>query len=273
MQWGFMTANYVAYEIGYDATSVLRDWDACHEATARAFHGPEFAEKFEKMAATIKGCGFGAIELWVAHVDPQLVTRENLQKALEILHHYGLDVIGYTAGFGRPGVSREDAVRIFETARTLGAPLLAQGFHPDNGELVQELASQYGIYMALENHPEKTPSEVIAKVSRFSPWVGAAMDTGWFATQGYDPVRAVHELREHLLHVHLKDIKVAGGHETCALGDGIVDVPGVLGALREIGYEGCITIEHEPMDHDPTEDVRTSLERARAWWAEIGEQR
>ena len=70
-----------------------------------------------------------------------------------------------------------------------------------------------------------------------------------------------------------KDIRAAGGHETCALGDGVVDVPGVLRALKEIGYEGCITIEHEPLDHDPAEEIRVSLERVRAWWAEIGDRR
>jgi sugar phosphate isomerase/epimerase len=147
--------------------------------------------------------------------------------------------------------------------------VFAQGFHPANGPLVAELAARYGIRMGLENHPQKSAQEVIDIVAPFAPWVGAANDTGWFATQGYDAVRATYELRDYLVHMHLKDITVPGGHETCALGDGVVDIPGVLKALKEIGYTGAVTIEHEPYDHDPTAACALSLKRVKAWWAEL----
>jgi sugar phosphate isomerase/epimerase len=82
-------------------------------------------------------------------------------------------------------------------------------------------------------------------------------------------VRATYELRDYLVHMHLKDITEIGGHETCALGDGVVDIRGILKALKEIGYTGAVTIEHEPYDHDPTEACAQSLKRVQAWWAEI----
>ena len=53
--------------------------------------------------------------------------------------------------------------------------------------------------------------------------LGATVDTGWWATQGYDPVRAIGELGERVLHVHLKDVH-AGEHVTCRWGEGIVPV-------------------------------------------------
>jgi L-ribulose-5-phosphate 3-epimerase len=93
----------------------------------------------------------------------------------------------------------------------------------------------------------------IEKIAPFAPWVGAAIDTGHFATQGYDAVEAVRELRDYLVDVHLKDVRAAGAHDTCTLGDGIVDIRGVLALLGEFGYERPITIEHEPYDHDPTD--------------------
>jgi sugar phosphate isomerase/epimerase len=190
-------------------------------------------------------------------------------QAVEILDRYGVNVISYTAGFGTPGVSREEAVKIFETAKAIGAPVLAQGFHPENGPLVKELAETYNIKMGLENHPEKNPQEVINKVAPFSPWVGSAIDTGWFATQGYDPVQAVRELKDYIVHVHLKDIKAAGAHDTCALGDGVVDIKGVMAELKAIGYTGPMTVEHEPHTYDPTEEVKVSLQRVKAWEKEL----
>jgi L-ribulose-5-phosphate 3-epimerase len=266
MRWAFMTANYVGQALGYAGN---HDWMANHRATAAQFRGPEFAERFEDLIGGISEAGFDAIELWIAHLDPLSATPEMIDAATMIMSKYGVEVISYTAGFGQPGVSREDATRIFETARAIGAPVLAQGFHPTNGPLAAELGKHYGIYTGLENHPHKSAQEVIDIVAPFTPWVGAAIDTGWFATQGYDPVRATYELREHLVHVHLKDIRAAGAHDTCALGDGIVDVRGVLKALKEIGWEKPITIEHEPYDYDPTEECIASLRRVQEWWETV----
>ncbi|MEO7911696.1 MAG: sugar phosphate isomerase/epimerase [Roseiflexaceae bacterium] len=266
MQWAFMTANYVGRALGYANNT---DWMANHRATVEAFHGPQFGARFAEMIDDITAAGFDAIELWVAHLDPLLATPEMIAAANQILRERGVKLISYTAGFGQPGVTREDATRIFETAKAIGAPVFAQGFHPANGSLVAELGERYSIRMGLENHPHKTAQEVIDIVAPFAPWVGSANDTGWFATQGYDAVRATYELRDYLVHVHLKDITVVGGHETCALGDGVVDIPGVLKALKEIGYTGAVTIEHEPYDHDPTAACALSLKRAAAWWAEL----
>jgi sugar phosphate isomerase/epimerase len=266
MLWAFMTANYVGRALGYRDG---HDWSTYHQATVEAFHGAGFESKFEELVAGIKSNGFDALELWVAHLDPHSATDHMVGLARAILDRYELPAISYTAGFGRPGVTREEAIRVFETARAIGAPVLAQGFHPANGPLVRELAEQYGIRMGLENHPEKTPGEVIAKVAPYAPWIGAAMDTGWFATQGYDAVQATRDLRDHLVHVHLKDVTAPGSHDSCTLGDGVVDCRGILAVLHAMGWQPPITLEHEPYDHDPMPDCVESLRRARAWWAEL----
>lgn len=268
IKWAFMTANFVARELNYEMDG-LSDWGKAHSATVEAFHGDNFEVKFEELVKDIKACGYDALELWVAHLDPLRATPEMIDSVLQILARYEMEVPSYTAGFGEPGAERESVVKTFETARKLGASCLAQGFHPANGVLVKEIASTYSIKMGLENHPEKTPQEAIEKVKDFAPWVGIAYDTGWMATQGYDPVQAVDELKDYLVHVHLKDVLAVGVHDTCALGDGIVDIKGVLQKLKDIGYSGAITIEHEPPNFDPSDDVRLSLERAKSWWAEI----
>jgi L-ribulose-5-phosphate 3-epimerase len=268
MQWAFVTANYVGRALGYTQYADVSNWGVNHRATVEQFHGPQFAERFEDLVAGIKAGGFDAIELWVAHLEPLIATPEMVETAVAILARHQLPVISYTAGFGQPGVARADAVRIFETAQRLGARVLAQGFHPANGALVSELGAQYGIRMGLENHPQKNAQEVIDIVAPFAPWVGAAIDTGWFGTQGYDAARAVRELRDHLVHVHLKDVAAAGGHHTCVLGEGVVDIRGVLRELKQIGYAGPISIEHEPYNYDPMPECMENLQRAKAWWAE-----
>ena len=114
MQWAFMTANYVGRALGYANNT---DWTANHNATVAAFHGPQFGARFAEMIDEITAAGFDAIELWVAHLDPLLATPEMIATANQILRERGVKLTAYTAGFGRPGVSREDATRIFETGK------------------------------------------------------------------------------------------------------------------------------------------------------------
>jgi sugar phosphate isomerase/epimerase len=60
----------------------------------------------------------------------------------------------------------------------------------------------------------------------------------------------------------LKDVLHGGEpHETCRFGDGIVDIEGCVRALQRIGYEGAISVEHEPETYDPSEDVRAMREQ------------
>jgi sugar phosphate isomerase/epimerase len=125
------------------------------------------------------------------------------------------------------------------------------------------------VRLGVENHPEeKTPSDVLAKIEAGDGWLGATVDTGWWGTHGYDAARAIEELREHVLHVHLKDVRAVGEpHETCPWGEGVVDLHACVLALQRIGYAGAYTVEHEPEDHDPGEEVAELRVRLQEWLA------
>jgi sugar phosphate isomerase/epimerase len=51
------------------------------------------------------------------------------------------------------------------------------------------------------------------------------------------------------------------GVRFCPLGRGVVDLPAVLAALREVGYRGYATIEHDrvPGSGSPLDDLAESL--------------
>jgi sugar phosphate isomerase/epimerase len=85
--------------------------------------------------------------------------------------------------------------------------------------------------------------------------LGAAIDTGWWATQGYDPVQAIRDLRERLFLVHLKDVEAPVTHISCMHGEGVARIAACVEELLDSGYLGALTIEHEPYDRDPTAEV------------------
>ncbi|WP_127491465.1 sugar phosphate isomerase/epimerase family protein [Paenibacillus glycanilyticus] len=256
MKLAFMTANYVAEALQYRPGL---EWGAYQEETFRKFHSASFAYEFEQLLYRIKRLGFNALELWVAHLDPLQATPEMIKTAVGLLERYELEVVSYTPSFRTPHTGKEEIKKVYETAKAIGAPVLANGFHASNAPVIYELGKQYGIKYGIENHPEKNAQEVLSQIEGFAPWIGSTLDTGWFATQGYDPVKAVWELKDHLVHVHLKDVAAAGEHDSCELGQGIVPIADVISHLKAIHYQGALTIEHEPMDHDPSDEVMKSL--------------
>ena len=120
----------------------------------------------------------------------------------------------------------------------------------------------HGVRFGLENHPERTPAEVLAAIGDAGS-LGAAVDTGWWATQGYDPVDAIRELSDRLFHVHLKDVEEPGTHVTCMHGEGCARIADCVDALLDLGYTGPVSIEHHAFDRDPTDECARMLVRTR----------
>ena len=98
---------------------------------------------------------------------------------------------------------------------------------------------------------------------------------------GDDPVKAVYNLKDYIVHTHAKDGEQLKPFDTKALyspryyglpavkgkgilynelplGEGKVDFDAYLGALREIGYDGYLTIERECGD-TPAKDIAEAV--------------
>jgi sugar phosphate isomerase/epimerase len=151
---------------------------------------------------------------------------------------------------------------MLRAARLLGIEIVSGGLGPHDPREVARLARQHAVRVAIENHPETDPQQVIAAIGQEQDVLGACVDTGWWLTHGYDAAQAIRALGQHVWHIHLKDIRAAGGHETVQLGTGIMDVPAVIAAIKAIGYDGAISIEHEPEHFDPTAEVIAGRELA-----------
>jgi L-ribulose-5-phosphate 3-epimerase len=253
----FMTANFVARETGW----AMHGWGHGDRTTNEAFAPPEaYGERIDALLADVHELGFEAIDLWGAHLNPDWATDEHVALAQEALRRHGLTVATYGSWVGPSNVER--ACRL---ARAVGTNVIGAGFSGDAAELVPVLR-EHGVTLAIENHPERTPTELLAKIEAGEGTMAATVDTGWWATQGYDPAQAIEQLGPHVAHVHLKDVIREGEpHETCPWGEGIVDVESCVRTLDRIGYAGELTVEHEPEDHDPSDEIRLMRERLEGW--------
>ncbi len=118
-------------------------------------------------------------------------------------------------------------------------------------EALRELAPEAercGVAIAIENvwnqfllSPVET-RELIDRVN--SPFVRAYFDTGNILKFGF-PQDWIDTLDSRIARIHLKDFKIAVGNIDgfCPLGDGDVDWPAVMAALKRCGYDGPLTYE------------------------------
>ena len=261
-----MTANFVARELGWK----LADWGAGDRATNDAFRPTEtFRERLGAVLDAARNLGFRSVDLWDAHLSARWATDEHLAVAAELLRERGLAVASLAGWFGEDLATFAAHCRI---ATAVGAPVLGgrtSVLQSDRAGMLS-LLEDHDLRFGLENHPEQTPGEVLERLGTDdgSGRIGATFDTGWFATQGYDAARAIEELRERVAHVHLKDVAHAGEpHRTVPFGTGIVPLRACVEALRRIGYRGGISIEHEPEEGDPSDDIARARDQLEAWLA------
>lgn len=109
-------------------------------------------------------------------------------------------------------------------------------------------AERAGVVYGVENvgqalaHTADDLLEIVSRVG--SPACQVYYDVGNASWQGADPVADIRKLGSRIAMVHVKDMRVVGDrHETCVIGEGMVDWPGVARAAAAVGYEGYLTLE------------------------------
>ena len=196
-------------------------------------------------------------------------------------------------GFGNPELNPElieTSKRILDMAKELGTDIVTThiGVVPQDparpryhimqdacGELA-EYADSLNAHFAVETGPETAKVLCGFLDSLRSTGVSVNMDpANLVMVTGDDPVRAVHTLKKYIVHTHAKDGRklldrnpeiiyhVIAPQEPVTdkafievpLGEGSVPFKEYLDALREIGFNGFLTIERE-VGENPVADIR-----------------
>lgn len=143
-------------------------------------------------------------------------------------------------------------------------------------------AKSQGVTLAIETGPEIAPT-LFNFVSKTKGGVGVNLDPANFImVTDQDPTEAVYLLKDYIVHTHLKDgvmlkksdpkeiydcfaeggiesLNVADYFEETPIGKGNVDFVKYLSALKEIGFDGFLTVEREAGDK-PIEDILEGLD-------------
>ena len=143
-------------------------------------------------------------------------------------------------------------------------------------------AKEQGVTLAIETGPEKAKT-LLAFLQDTKGGVGVNLDPANFTmVTGQDAVEAVYLLKDYIVHTHAKDgimldknqdptavyhafavggvdaLNACEGFKEVPLGDGEVDWANYIKALKEIGFDGFLTIERECGD-DPVADIKKAV--------------
>ena len=143
-------------------------------------------------------------------------------------------------------------------------------------------AKERGVTLAIETGPEKA-AVLLAFLQDTQGGVGVNLDPANFMmVTGQDPVEAVYLLKDYIVHTHVKDgrmldknqnpadvyhafavggvdaLNACKGFEELPIGQGDVDWNCYLQALKDIGYDGFLTIERE-CGADPIADIQAAV--------------
>lgn len=190
----------------------------------------------------------------------------------------------------------EKTKRIVELAVEFGANVITThiGVIPDNkadpryGIMLDALtecgiyAKERGVTLAIETGPEKAKT-LLAFIEDTRGGIGVNLDPANFTmVTGQDAVEAVYLLGKYIVHTHAKDgimidknqnptdvyhafavggveaINACTGFQEVPLGEGEVNWDAYLRALRDVGFDGFLTIERE-CGADPTADIKTAV--------------
>lgn len=231
---------------------------------------------------------------------PENLTGKQRKELLDMVASNGLVISALCGDLGKGFAERESngwkiekSKRIMDLAKELNTNIITThiGVVPENPghprwnilqeacEALGEYGDEVGAYFAIETGPEKSAVLKEFLDSLKSKGVRVNLDpANLVMVTGDDPVQAVLNLKDYIVHTHAKDgimlrrenpeviygmieaaIQSEAAFREVPLGEGSVNFREYLKALDGIGYKGFLTIERE-VGENPEKDIRTAVE-------------
>ena len=244
------------------------DWLGVQSFCFRGF------EDNAKVAELVREIGLRRIELCRAHVgfdDPA-----QHEPAIEAYRRAGVEIDA--VGVEKIDVEPEKLENLFAFAHKAGARVISCDYRPgmtdEQQERATELARKHGIRLAIHvhgGHHWLGNSQILAHVfekarARGDETLGLCLDTAWALHARQDPVKMAADFADRLFDVHIKDFVFdrAGKGEDVIVGEGNLDLPGLLAQLREGGFDGPCVLEYEADVNDPVPALERCVKAVRA---------
>jgi len=185
---------------------------------------------------------------------PYDLDESDLRFAAARVRDAGLNLYGGGVIYMR---SEEDVNQAFEYARTAGFQVIIGVPGHELLNLIDQKVKEYDIKLAIHNHGPgdeqyPSPESVYTKVKDLDPRIGLCIDIGHTKRIGLKPAEQALKYADRLHDIHIKDVDAPTAEGTTVeIGRGVIDIPKFLSTLREIKYQGIVSLEYEKDADDP----------------------
>ena len=180
------------------------------------------------------------------------------KKVRKLLKQNGLKMKSMYVGKAQ---DKEGWEKAFELAKSLKIEYLVAEPKREHWDMVDKLAGEYKIKIALHQHSREAgsiywhPDSVLSAIKNH-PNFGACGDLGHWTRSGLDAVESLKKLEGHLISIHLKDLDASKqSAKDVMVGEGVIDFEGVVQELQRQRFDGEVYAECEHKMEDNLGDV------------------
>jgi sugar phosphate isomerase/epimerase len=225
-----------------------------------------------RVAAMVREIGLDKIEVCAVHAD--LADPVSFEKVVATYREAGVSVIsiGVQTFTGNP-----DEEKFFECAKVAGAGHISCHFQPDSFlkavPQVREWSRRHDIRVGIHCHGGYNFNGNVETlkylISLGTPEIGLCIDTAWAMQTGPHHGNPVEWVRKHfpgrVYGIHYKDFVFGkdGAWQDVVVGEGNLDLPELVKALDETGFDGMAVIEYEADVENPVPALTRCVESMR----------
>lgn len=222
--------------------------------------------KVEEVISVLKQMEITAASLYKTHAPWADGTPEQCREVVQKFKDAGIVV----TSTGMIELPNDEAIirKGFDNVRAAGLSTLCGWVkQTDSLPLVDKLVKEYDLKIAIHNHG---PTEALATgmdvwkaVQPYDKRIGLCLDVGHGFRAGENPAQSIHQCRERLYEVHLRDTGMTGGSmkdpQPVVIGHGLLDFPSIVSALLEINYSHQAEFEYEKKETDRVPGLAESV--------------
>ncbi len=179
---------------------------------------------------------------------------DEIKKVISKLKDAGLDPYACGVVYMK---TKEDVDNAFHYAKIAGFKIIVGVPNYDLLDYVEEKIKEKDIIVAIHNHgpdnlPYPNPREILTRIKNRDRRLGMCMDVAHVHRAGVNTIKAIRESSDRLYDLHLRDNTHSSKNGMCARpGKGTLNLPGIIKALKDIGYKGVYTIEYSLEKNNP----------------------
>ena len=189
-------------------------------------------------------------------------TADEIKGMVAIINQAGIDLYGGGVIYMN---TAEEVDNAFTYAHNAGMDLIVGVPEHELLAHCNQKVKETGIKLAIHNHgpgDKKYPSPESAYklIKDMDPNMGLCVDIGHTARIGEDPIEDTRKYMDRVHDIHIKDVnKADSSGQSCAMGHGVIDIPGFLKMLLEENYSKVLSFEYEKDGKEPLPGLAESV--------------